>query len=184
MKTKNLTAIAALAALVIILQSVSSLIPMNVPIALVQIPIVIGACLYGRKCGAFLGFVFGAVVLCFLPKDQFSMGLLQLNPFATVFLILFKGTAAGWVSGAVFSLLKNHVYPAGIAAAIICPIVNTGLFILAMSTVFRSTLLQMSEGNNIVVFLLTTFIGINFLIELGINAVFSPAIVRIIKARS
>lgn len=183
MKTKNLTAVAVLTALVVLLQSISSLIPLNIPIALVQIPIVVGACLYGKKCGAWLGFVFGAVVLCFLPKDPFSMELLSLNPIATVLLIIIKGTAAGWVSGFLYELLSKKIAVAGAVSSVVCPIVNTGIFLLGMCTVFRTRLLEMSSGNNIIVFLLTAFIGVNFLIELGINIVFAPAIVRIIKAR-
>lgn len=184
MKTKKITGMAILAAIVIVLQSFSSIIPFNIPIALVHIPIVIGACLYGRKCGAFLGFVFGAVVLAFMWKNPFSLELLQLNPFAAVVLVLLKGTAAGWAAGIMYRLLcKKSVYLAGVLASVICPIVNTGIYIIGMITVFRSSLLELSGGGNLIVFLFTAFIGVNFLIELAINIVFAPAIVRIIKAK-
>ena len=62
--TKQLVGMAALTAIVIILQFVGSSIRFGVfSISLVLIPIVVGAALFGAAGGAWLGFVFGVVVL-------------------------------------------------------------------------------------------------------------------------
>lgn len=67
---------------------------------LTLVPIVVGAALYGPRAGAWLGFVFGAVVLiaCITTADPTGGLLWNLNPFMTALLCLVKGIAAGWVA--------------------------------------------------------------------------------------
>ena len=65
-KTLELVQLSMLAALVVVLQLLSALIPPiagMVSITLTLIPVVIGAILFGKKGGAILGFVFGLIVL-------------------------------------------------------------------------------------------------------------------------
>jgi hypothetical protein len=63
------------------------------------------------------------------------------------------------------------------------PVVNTGIFCLGMITIFRETLISWAGGADLVYFLFIGLIGVNFLVEMAINVVLSPAIVRIISAR-
>ena len=63
-KTRRLVALALFTAIVVVLQLLGSFIRFGTfSISLVLVPIVIGAVLYGPWAGAFLGAVFGLVVL-------------------------------------------------------------------------------------------------------------------------
>ena len=69
-----------------------------------------------------------------------------------------------------------------IAAAICAPIVNTGVFAIGMLTVFKSILQDYAGGTDIVYYFFVFFIGVNFLVEFGVNTILSAAIARIVKA--
>ena len=181
MKTKKLVGMAMLVALVAIFQIIATFIPMATKMTLTLVPIVVGAAIYGKACGALLGGVFGLTVLLVDPSVSAFAGI---NFFATIIMVLLKGIAAGWISGLVYELAsKKSIYLGGVLAAIVCPVVNTSIFCLGMYFVFRDMLIGMAGGANPVYFLIFTVVGINFIIELGINIVLSPAIVRIIKAQ-
>ncbi len=53
---------------------------------------------------------------------------------------------------------------------------------MAHSRRFRSILQDFAGGTDIVYYFFVAFIGVNFLVELGVNAVLSAAIARIVKA--
>ena len=62
--TKQVVGLGLITAIVIVLQFLGSFIKLGpFSVSLVLIPIVVGAALYGAKAGAWLGFVFGIVVL-------------------------------------------------------------------------------------------------------------------------
>ena len=69
-----------------------------------------------------------------------------------------------------------------IIAAICAPIVNTGVFAIGMLTVFKSILQDYAGGTDIVYYFFVFFIGVNFLVEFGVNTILSAAIARIVKA--
>ena len=63
-KTRRLTGLALMTAIIVVLQVVASFVKFGpFPITLALAPIIIGAALYGPKAGAYLGGVFGIVVL-------------------------------------------------------------------------------------------------------------------------
>ena len=133
-----------------------------------------------------LGLILGrVVVLAVISGDEpFSTLMLNFNPIMTVVIFLFKGVAAGYLSGLVYRLLsgRNNLL-ALIISSVITPIVNTGIFALGMLTVFYkliSDTAASAKANNTIVFFFTTFIGINFLIEVIFIAVLVPAISNII----
>ena len=72
--TRTLAGLGLMTAIVIVLQLVGGAIRFGTfSISLVLLPIVVGAALYGRGAGAWLGFVFGAAVILstrrpFLPS--------------------------------------------------------------------------------------------------------------------
>ena len=155
--------------------------PFSTAIALV--PIVIGAALCGPIVGAWLGFVFGLVVL-------FSGGaalFLAYNIPGTVITVLLKGTACGLVAGLVYNMLeKINRYLAVFAAAIVCPITNTGIFMLGSAIFFLDFAdaiaeILMLNVSGMAVF--WTLAMANFLFELGLNIVMSPVILRIINIK-
>lgn len=63
--------------------------------------------------------------------------------------------------------------------------VNTGLFLLALYFLFYDVLVSWATGAgaDIATYILTGLVGVNFVLELGVNMVLSPVVVRIIHAR-
>lgn len=179
--SRNIAYLAVLTALVIVLQLWGSAIKVGATsFSLVLIPIVLGAVMIGPVAGAFLGFVFGLIVLIagITGTDAFTFILFSDHPFLTSALCLIKGAAAGFVSGILFSVLKNkNKYAAVIVASVAAPIVNTGLFILG-ALLMSGTLSEnfVAEGSSVIYFLVVGCAGINFLVEFAVNLVASPAI--------
>lgn len=193
--TRKLTTLAIFTALIIVLQLVSALLTRFVPvipvsITLTLVPIVVGAALYGVGAGAYLGGIFGVVVLlfCVIALDPGGAMLWNANPLMTALVCLVKGIAAGAAAGAVYRLIskKNQVV-AAVCAGITAPVVNTGLFILAVFAFFRGTLVSWATlaemADDLVTYAIVGLAGINFLVELCVNLVLAPVIVRIINAR-
>ena len=189
--TKKLTAIAILSALIIVLQIASSFIKFGaVNITLALTPIIIGAALYGPGCGAFLGFVMGLVVFIsgLLGWDGgFVQLLMGENAIMTVLLCLVKSTAGGYVAGLLYKLISDkNKFAATLTAGVALPVVNTGIFVLGMMTIFNPTVQSFAEGSgkSAIAFLLFAMIGINFIIEMVVNIVLSSAVTRIIHVVS
>lgn len=185
-KTRKMVQMALLAAIVVVLQLLSYTIKLGTfNLTLVLIPVILGAVLFGPKEGAFLGGVFGVVVLiaCISGMDAGGNILWNVNPFLTAVVCVLKGAVAGVVSALVYKALsKANDFAGTMAAAIVCPVINTGLFCLCLFLFFRDTLTAWAGGNNLVNYIFVSLIGVNFLIELGVNLVFGPAIKTIINA--
>ena len=184
-KIKKLVGIATLTALVVGLQFLSNYVSFgSISITLALIPIAMGAILYGPVIGFFLGAVMGGIVI--VGPDTLAV-FMPVNPAATIILCILKTGLAGLVAGFLFRLFafiakkqesdkkKKVLFAAGIiVAALIIPVINTGLFILG-ATIFFSSLFGDFMG--VVTAVLTT----NFLIEFLVSAIASPAIVTLIK---
>lgn len=164
-------------AIVVVLQLLGSFIKFGTfSITLVLAPIVIGAALYGIGAGAYLGLVFGATVL--ISGD--AAAFLTINPIGTVIIVLLKGMLAGLAAGLVYSLISKASSLAGvIVAGVVCPIVNTGIFLAGCYIFFQEWLVAVF-GTTGFVTVVAGLVTINFAIELGINMVLSTAIVKII----
>ena len=189
-KTKALVGMAIFTAIVVVLQVIATALGRMglTPPSLVLIPIVIGSAVYGLKTGAWLGLVFGIVVLLagVMGADLFTAGMWNYNPLATASICIIKGVAAGFVAGAVYKgLSKFNGILAAVAAAVVCPILNTGLFLLGAAVFFKDYLMSTYsvEAAGFIGFLFLGLVGVNFLIEMAINLVLSPMIVRILKVR-
>lgn len=185
--TKTLVLGAVLTALVIILQYLGSFIRLGpFSISLVLIPIVIGTATCGKGIGAWLGFIFGLIVL--LSGD--AAAFLAVNAPGTIITVLLKGTACGFIAGlayqGMYKLLKGNSYFSTVVAAIVCPAVNTGIFLLGCLVFFMDTVTGWAEaaglGGGVAHYMIFGLVGGNFLVELAINIIFSPIIVRIINA--
>lgn len=184
-KIKRMAGIALLMALVVVMQFVGGIIPPvgGFTISLVLIPIVLGAAVFGPGAGALLGATFGAVVYinCITGADPGGAMVFQANPILCFLVVMGKGILAGLASGAVYKLLKNkNPYIAMLLAAIVCPVVNTGIFVACMLLFFIEVLAAWAGGADIVGYILTGLILANFVPELIINVAFSPAGQRII----
>ncbi len=175
---KKLAGLALFAAIVVVLQLIGSFIKFGpFSISLVLIPIVVGAAVYGAGAGAFLGFVFGVVVLisCINGTDPGGYILWSSKPFFTALTVLVKGVAAGAAAGLAFKALERvNTYLGVVAAAIVCPVVNTGLFLAAMFLFFKDALTEWAGGKPLVYFAIVIMVGANFLFELAANVLFSP----------
>lgn len=180
--TRKLTGLAILTALVVILQ----FLPIKGPfflITLTLIPIVIGSALYGAFAGAWLGFIFGVTVL--LSGD--AAAFLTINIPGTIATVLVKGTLAGLAAGLVYKLAsKVNRYFGVICSALVAPVVNTGIFLLGCRLFFMDTVngwAAASGYENVGSYMILSLVGINFLIELGVDLVCSPVILRLINIR-
>jgi len=183
---KRVAGVGIFAALVVVLQILATFIQFGpFAITLVLVPIVIGAALYGVMAGAMLGGVFGIVVLVMTISgaDPGAHMLWVANPLATALVIMLRGVLAGAAAGAIYRIVsKRNKFVGVVCAAIVCPIVNTGLFLLAMYFIFPTFLELWADGATAVYFLFIGLAGVNFVIETAINIVLSPAIVRILNA--
>ena len=183
--TQMLTMGSILTAIVVVLQLVAKFTTgfLPVTISLSLIPIVIGAAKCHPLMGGWLGLVSGATILLSLSAEPFF----TLNPWATILIVLVKGVASGLLAGLVYRLLKNvNVYLAVIVAAIVCPVVNTGIFFLGCITFFMEEITawgQAAAFNNTVAYMFLGLAGWNFIFELGTNVAFSPIIMRLLSIK-
>lgn len=184
-KLKKMVGMALLMALVVVLQMLSGVIPPvgGFNISLVLIPIVLGAALYGPGGGALLGATFGTVVYinCITGTDIGGAMVFQANPVLCLLVVMGKGVLAGLSSGLIYKLIApKNAYIAMLCAAIICPVVNTGVFVVCMLTFFVDVLSVWAGDKGLTGYILTGLILANFTPELIINILFSPASHRIL----
>ena len=183
METRTLTGLAIFTAIVVVLQLVAALVGHVgiFSITLVLVPMVVGAALYGPGAGAWLGFVFGVVVL--LSGD--AAPFLAVNIPGTIITVLAKGTLAGWLSGLVYRLFqKKRTMLAVTAAALTTPVVNTGVFLLGCLAFFLPTIREWAAAAgfaNAGSYMVLGLVGVNFLLEIALNIVLSPVILRLIR---
>ena len=180
-KIQKLAILAILTALVSVLSYFGGFIKIGAlaSISLTLIPVVFGSALYGPLAGAWLGAVSGAVF--FATADAvFWFGL---NLPGTIITVMVKGILSGFCAGLVFKLLqKVNRYLAVVAAAVVCPVVNTATFLLGCVLFFSDFVNSSSsaQGMSMFGFMIVFFVGLNFVFELLINIVVSPAIVRVV----
>ncbi|MBE6928532.1 MAG: ECF transporter S component [Ruminococcaceae bacterium] len=178
-KIRYMAGVAILSAIVVVLQLLGSFIRLGpVSICLVLVPIVVGAAAYGPGAGGILGAVFSIVVLC-QPDTSFFYGI---SVPGTVLTVLTKGILGGWLSGLAYrTLCAKNAYLASVVAAIICPIVNTGIFFLGCLLFFWDGIAE-AFGGDVMHVIITVMIGINFLAEFAVNIIISPSIPSILRA--
>ncbi|MBO5358807.1 MAG: ECF transporter S component [Clostridia bacterium] len=180
--TQKIVFAAILTALVIVLQYVSMALRFGMfSITLVLVPVVIGAATCGVLTGAWLGFVFGVIVL--LTGDAASF--LAVDFLGTIVTVLAKGTLCGVASGLVYKALQGkNKYLAVMAAAVTCPIVNTGVFLLGCLVFFLETIKAWGVAagfTNVTAYMFIGLAGTNFIIELVTNIILAPVILRVLK---
>lgn len=185
-KILRMVGIALLMALVVVMQALSGMIPPvgGFSISLVLIPIVLGAAVYGPGAGALLGATFGAVVFinCVTGADPGGAMVFQASPILCFLVVMAKGILCGLASGAVYKLFKTkNTYLAMMLAAIVCPLVNTGIFVICMYAFFMDILAAWAGGTNVLGYIMTGLLLANMVPELLINVIFSPAGARIAK---
>ncbi|PWM70403.1 MAG: hypothetical protein DBX59_11160 [Bacillota bacterium] len=183
---RNIAWFAVLLALTVVLQIWGSAVKIGgVSLNLSLIPIVLAAIMLGAFAGALMGLACGVVILIYvvMGTEPLSLLMFQDHPFITVALILVKTTAAGFVSGLIYkALMKKHPYAGTFVASAAAPVVNTGLYILGallMSDTIAAS--GFADGMSVLYFLVVVAAGVNFLLELAVNLVASPAVFTVVK---
>jgi uncharacterized membrane protein len=183
MSTETLVLSGLMTALVVVFQCIATYTTFFGPFstAIGLIPIVIGAVLCGPVVGGWLGLVFGIVVLITGGANLFFM----FNIPGTLITVLVKGTACGLAAGYANKLLsKFNKTVAVIASAIICPVVNTSVFLLGCLIFFMPYAEAIAEVIGLGITGFQVFITLafgNFLFEVGMNAVLSPVMVKVLN---
>ena len=182
--TQKIVLLALFTALVAILSYFGGFIKIGglASISLTLIPVVLGSALCGPLAGAWLGGVSGIVF--FVTADAaFWFGL---SIPGTIITVLLKGVLSGLCAGIVYKLLeKYNRYVAVMVSAVVCPVVNTGLFLIGCLVFFMDTVSAWSvaEGMSVGAYLIVFFVGLNFVFELLSNVIFAPSIVRLIDIK-
>ena len=184
LQTERLVLMALFTALVAVLSYFGGFIKIGglASISLTLIPVVLGSALIGPLAGAWLGGVAGVVF--FATADAaFWFGL---SVPGTIITVLVKGVLSGYLAGLAYKLLeKFNRYIAVIVSAVVCPVVNTGVFLLGCLVFFMDAVSggAVAEGMSIGAYLIIFFVGLNFVFELLLNIIVSPAILRLINIR-
>ena len=183
---RRMTGMSLMAAIIAVLTVLGNFVRFGpFPITLALAPIIIGAAMYGAGAGAILGGVFGLVTLIsgLAGWDGGTvMYLMGIAPFACILVCVGKGVAAGWCAGLVYSAIeKKNRHVGVVAAGIVCPVVNTGVFIIGMLLFFTSALESWASGQGLMYYVIFGLTGVTFLVELAVNLVLSSGITAIIK---
>jgi len=182
LSTKTMVLMAMLTALVVILTYAGSFIRLSpmVTVSLTLIPIVLGAVLCGMWGGSWLGLV-NAVVILASGQAAFFFGI---SVWGTVVVVLAKGVLCGLGAALIYRLInKWNRYVAVVTAAVVCPIVNTGIYLIGCLTVFFPAVEAMIGGAtpSLLSVLVYSMGLVNFPFELLFNIVLCPVIYRLIK---
>lgn len=183
-QTEKLALMALLTALTAVLAYLGGFIKIGglASINLTLIPVVLGAALLGPLAGAWLGGVSG--VIFFTTAD--SVFWLSLSIPGTILTVMAKGILAGLVAGLVYKALERvNKYLAVALSAFVCPIVNTGIFLLGCLAFFMEPVNMgaSNEGMSVGMYLIVFYVGLNFVFELLANMILSPAVVRLLNIR-
>ena len=186
-------------------------------ISLVLIPIVIGAATCGVGIAAWLGLAFGVTVLISGDAAAFlvvnvagtiitvlakgtACGLFAGLAYKGVLALLDKrsekligrikkeyGLCDACTPGVLKFISRNNRYIAVLVAAIVCPLVNTGIFLIGCLLFFMDTVAGWAAaaglGGGVAYYMIFVLVGANFLFELGSNIILSPVVVRLLNLR-
>ena len=134
---------------------------------------------------------------------------LAINAPGTILVVLLKGLLAGLIAGLVFRAVARITrkpddpaqdgseaavakktstgsLPAVLAAAIVCPVVNTGIFLLGCVLFFLPTIQGWGAAlgfESVGKYMIFGLVGGSFLFELLFNIVLSPVILRLLRIR-
>ena len=122
LSAKQITGVAVLIALVIILQAVGGTVSIGVvQLNFTLIPIVLGGILFGRKIGALTGFACGVVILIqvIMGIAPFYVLIWSGDPVVTTLTCIVKTTVAGYLGGLFYSIIakRNKVIATFVASA-------------------------------------------------------------------
>lgn len=173
---KKLTLVGLLTALAAVLSCIK--IPIfGASITLVLPVVIIGSAICGPLVGAWLTVI--PNLIAFTEAGIF----MAYSPAGCVITLLLKGILAGLASGYIYKLLsKRHPIGAVTCSAVVAPIVNTGVFVLGCYLCIWDQLVSLAGENGVGIgMLLFGLAGFNFIIELILNVILCPSILRILQ---
>lgn len=176
---RKLTLVALLTALAAALSFVKIPI-LGVSITLVLPVVIIGGALCGPLVGAWLTVI--PNVIAFTEAGLF----MTYSPVGCMITLLLKGLVAGFVSGVIYKVLsKKHSIGAVTCSAVVAPILNSGIFVLGCYICIWDQLTAVAGEKGVGIgMLLFGLAGLNFIIELVLNVILCPTILRIIQIAS
>lgn len=182
MKTKKIVTFALLSALTVVLQLLSGLLTGVLPfsLSLVLIPISVAAWYYGISGGLVLGGVFGITVFiqCVTGLDKTGLLLYSSDPLATFALSFGRCLFVGFLIGMI-GRAKTKETPFKYIYAAFAPTMNTTVFIVLYSLLFSDFLLSAAGSyDSVVSFIVVAFVGVNFVIELALNLIILPPLLK------
>ena len=152
---------------------------MGVNLTLVLPVVAIGAALCGPWVGAWLTVIPNLITIF---TGEAALFMAYRPGWASVIFIL-KGLLAGIAAGFVYKLIsKKHPVLAATCASVVCPVVNSGVFVLGCKLFLWAPLVEKANEAGVgIAILLLGLVGINFTIELVLSIVLCPSVVSIIK---
>lgn len=149
----------------------------GVSITLVLPVVIIGSAVFGPLVGAWLTII--PNIITFSEAGIFMV----YSPAGCVVTLLLKGILAGLASGYIYKLLSGkHPIGAVTCSAIVAPVVNTGVFVFGCYLCIWEHLVALAGENGVGIgMLLFGLAGFNFIIELILNVILCPSILRIIQ---
>ena len=168
---------AILTAIVVLLQLIGTTIRIgDFSISLNLLPVVVGAVLCGPLGSAWLGLVFGTVLMLTGEVDSFY----AISPIHTVITTAGRGMLAGLSSGLVYrTVSKKGKDFAIVLASITAPVVNTGLFIVLCLLFFYDVFEEIMGVGQVFSGMIKSYVSINFLIELALSMLLPPLLIRL-----
>jgi uncharacterized membrane protein len=173
-KTEYMVQMALLIAVVIIMAftPIGYIKALGLEIALIVIPVAVGAVFLGPKGGAVLGAAFGvtSLIRCF-GLSAFTTTLFGLNPLAMVFTSLVPRILEGWLTGLIYQGLKKvKAKGAVLLSCLCCPILNTLFYMSCIVLFFYKTdyvqgFVETLHASNPITFV-ALFVGINGVVEI------------------
>lgn len=174
----KLTLVGILTALVVVLSFIRIPVLSVATVKLILPVVVVGTALSGPLVAVWLAFV-SELITCFSADGAFFMSYSMHGGFITFFA---KGILYALLAGLVYMLMaKKHPMGAVFCSAIVAPIVNTSVFLIGCRLFIWKPLIDMAVDNGVGMgMLLFGMAGMNFIIELILNVILCPSILRII----
>ena len=149
----------------------------NASVTLVLPVVVIGAALYGPLVGAWLTVI--PNITAFGEAGLFML----YSPFGCILTLMLKGILAGAAAGYIYKIMsKRHPIGAVTCAAVAAPIINSGIFFLGCYLFIWDELVSVAGESGVGVGMLVLgLVVINFVLELILDVVLCPSILRIIQ---
>ncbi len=177
---KKITLVGLLTALATVLSYIKIPLVGSASITLVLPVVVIGAALGGPVVGAWL------TVIPNLTAFSEAGIFMVYSPYGCIATLMLKGLLAGFFAGVVYKCLsKKHPIGAVTCSAVVAPVINTSVFVLGCYLFIWNQLIEKATEAGVGIgMLLFGLAGMNFIVELLLNIVLCPAILRIIQIAS